>query len=879
MSTRTQRSLASGEIAPALYPRTDTSKFGSGARRVRNNLIMRHGGTLSRAGTSFVGEVKDSTKTVRLIPFVFNSSQTYVLEFGDLYMRVVKDGAQVTNTAQNITAITNASTGVLTYSGADNFSNGDQVYISGIVGAIGSYLNGRTFKVANVNTGANTFELNYLDGTAVNTTSMGSYTSGGTIAEIYTLTTTYAEADLPALRFAQSADVITITHPSYAPRQLSRSADNSWSIANVSFGPSISAPEATGASSGYGANPETSATSWGVTAVSATGEESYAGGLADGNEPSSGSPQALEWGNVSGAVEYRVYRRKYNLFCFIATVTNFQQPSLLSCEFTDTGLTPDVDENPPTNPQLFGSSNNYPTACAYIQQRLFLGNSNTNTETVWASRIGQPTNFTFKLPLRDDDRLQFNLLGKKVNRIQHLLEVGKPLVFTDNGVYTLEGNDAGTVTPAAVNPKLQSPFGAGTLAPLVVGESALYVQARGKVIRDIGFDFQADGYRGNDLTVFSSHLFDAYTLSDWAYQEIPHSVVWIVRSDGTLLSLTYVREQEILGWAWHDTDGTFENVCCVPEGTEDAVYAVVKRTINGSTKRYIERMNSRQITESTIKDFVGMDCALSVDGRNTGATTMTLSGSGWTYQDTLTLTASASTFASTDIGNEIHLYVVDDDDVITDTIRCSIVEYTSATVVSVMPNKTVPASLRATATTEWAEAVDELSGLWHLEGKDVSIFADGFVVGSPNNSAYTTYTVTNGAITLEKCHAVIHVGLPYTCDLETLDIDSSDGESVANRKTHVSKVTIHCEKTRGVFVGRKAPSDDDDDPLENLYEAKLRENEGYDEPSDLTTGKFEVIIQPGWDSNGRVFIRQVDPAPMSVLAVTPELMVPIRGGG
>ena len=150
----------------------------------------------------------------------------------------------------------------------------------------------------------------------------------------------------------------------------------------------------------------------------------------------------------------------------------------------------------------------------------------------------------------------------------------------------------------------------------------LFVQARGSIVRDFAFDFLVNGYRGSDLTIFSSHLVEGYTIADWAYAQTPNSIVWMARSDGTLLGLTYIKEQQILGWHRHDFAGAVENVCVVPEGNEDVLYLVINRTIDGDTVRYIERMNTRTIspTESFagtpgIVDFLGMDCALIYDGR------------------------------------------------------------------------------------------------------------------------------------------------------------------------------------------------------------------------------------------------------------------------
>ena len=182
MAEFTQRSFGSGEVGPAIYPRADMAAYATGLRTARNVYGRRHGGLDNRSGTVHLGEVYDSTKAVRLIPFVFSDDQTYVLEFGDEHMRVIKNGEYVRLAAQNITNITNTNPCVLTYAGSDTYSNGDVVYITGIVGPIGLYLNNREFKVANVNAGANTFELDYMDGTNVNSTSFGAYTSGGTVS-------------------------------------------------------------------------------------------------------------------------------------------------------------------------------------------------------------------------------------------------------------------------------------------------------------------------------------------------------------------------------------------------------------------------------------------------------------------------------------------------------------------------------------------------------------------------------------------------------------------------------------------------------------------------------------------------------------------------
>jgi hypothetical protein len=863
MSEFTQRSFGSGEIGPALYPRSDTAAYSAGLRKLRNAYVRRHGGTDSRAGTVHLGEVHDSTLAVRLLPFVFSDSQTYVLEFGNEYMRVIKNGEYVRRASQAITAVTNANPCVLTYSGSDTYSNGDVVYITGIVGPIGLYLNNREFKVANVNVGSNTFELDYMDGANVNSTSFGAYTSGGTVAEVYRIVASYAVADLPTLKFAQSADVITITHPAYEVQELSRTADTSWTFAVVTFAPTVQTPTVT--TTATTGPTRTGGVDYYVTSVDAENAEESEPLLVTSNvaTPAPGTPATLALSQpLSGprAGAYNIYRDDNSGAYFIGSVA---ESGAITNKFIDTGIALDLETAVPISPTVYSSTDNYPSCVGIVRQRRAFANTNTNSEEVRLTRIGAYKNFITSNPLQDDDPIKFTMAGVRVNAVKHILDVGGlPVVFTESSEVTLEG-DGGVLTPFGVNPKTYSRNGCSDLAPIIVDNTALYVQARGSIVRDLLFDYQSDGYKGNDLTIFASHLVDGFTIVDWAYAQTPHSIIWAVRSDGVLLSLSYVRDQNIRAWAKHDMDGGLvENVCIVPEGTEDAVYLVVKRTINGRSVRYVERMNTRQILER--EDMILMDSALTYDGRNTGSTTMTLSGgTTWAYDETITLTASASYFSSDDVGDVIQVTGADGT-----LIQFEITAYTSATVVSGRPDKTVPVAMRSAARTTWAHAVDTVSGLWHLEGEAVSILGDGVVVGSPNNPSVATYTVTNGSITLDDQYSVIHVGLPFVADLQTLDIDTPEGESLNRKPKLITEVTLHLEKSAGIFVGTEEPTGTD--LTEGLYELKVREFEGYDEATDLVTGKSEIIVESTWNKNGRVFIRQVDPLPMSVLAISPS---------
>jgi len=226
--------LNSGELSPLLDGRVDKEFYQSGGKVYENLIPLVQGPVIQRSGTGYVKEVKTSANRTAQIPFQFNVEQAYVLEFGDLYMRVLKDHAIVLNTGTTITGISQAATAVVTYAGSDIFSNGDKVFVEAVVGM--TEMNNREITVANLNAGSNTFEAQ-----GINSTGYTAYSSGGTVAEIYEIATPYAQADLfdddgtLRIKFAQTGDVMYLVHPSYAPRKLTRTGHAAWTLSTAAF--------------------------------------------------------------------------------------------------------------------------------------------------------------------------------------------------------------------------------------------------------------------------------------------------------------------------------------------------------------------------------------------------------------------------------------------------------------------------------------------------------------------------------------------------------------------------------------------------------------------------------------------------------------------
>jgi Ubiquitin-activating enzyme E1 FCCH domain len=860
MPTFSQKSFAAGELSPALQSRTDVAKYAIAARTLRNVCVRKDGGAFNRAGTKFVCEVKDSSKATRLLPFAAaTDSKRRIIELGDQYARSVKDGVQVRVAAEAISGATQANPCVITSTG-HSVTNGNYVYVTGVLGM--TQINNRTFLAANVT--ANTFEIQSLSGSNINSTGYSAYVSGGTVARILGSTHAYVEADLFDITYAPFEDRLTLAHTGYPVREAQFAS--SLAIDPIDFDPQIAAITVVSNTGAAGA-----ASFWVVTSVASdTNEESLPSGATSSSAtPSSGAPITINWNGVGSPGAFRVYRRANGIYGLIGETDS----SVTS--FIDNGITPDFDQNPPEDSTPFGSASNYPGAVVFSQGRRIFGRTLNDPGLIWGSKSGLPYNFNLHSPIQEDDPIKVRL--REAGNIKHLIEIGKLVALTENGEWAVIGSDTALLTPlSGVNPKKQSSNGISDLRPLLVNSEVLYVTPQGEAVRSLEFDLNADGFGGPEVSAYASHLLEGHQLIDWAYQRTPHPIVWVVRDDGALLGLTYVKEQDIIAWHKHDTDGEVESVAVLAESGADAVYLIVKRTIDGQTKRYIERMHNR--FEQDVIDQVLMDCSHTLDGRNTGVTTLTLSeysGGGWLYTSTINVTASASTFATTDVGRGVHVNYTDDEGE-ERTLRVLITEYVSATVVRGTPHQTVDENIRSVATTDWALATKIITGLWHLEGKAVSVFADGFVVASPNNASYTTQTVAIGSITLDRPYAVVHVGLPYISDIETLDIDTISGRDMVDDKKHVSKVTLQVEKSRGIWTGAKPPTDDEDDPLEKLQEARVRDNEGYDSAVDLMTGKLTVRIEPQWNSNGRVFIRQVDPVPMQILAIHPKVTT---GGG
>jgi hypothetical protein len=678
--------------------------------------------------------------------------------------------------------------------------------------------------------------------------------SGGSI---YELATPFTADEVNDIKYAQTGDVVTLVHPNHPPKELKRLADDNWTIEDIVFGPQIDPPGSVTASPSESFPPDTyfNRYNWAVTAISEDGSEeslvAYSGPLF--NLPSVGSNDfsvSLSIARVDDAREYNVYRSENGSAYYLIGIAD--QPNSGDAGFTDRGQLDNEDVTPPKPREIFNESGEYPSTVTFYQQRRVFAATENDPQKVWMSRAGAYSNFNTSSPVRPDDPVIFTVAGRRFNRIQNLVNIGKLIILTSEGEWLAAGDQDGAITPTTINLQQQGYSGARDIDPIIVANNALYVQSRGSIIKNLVYQFETDGYAGQDLTIFANHFFRDYLVSNWDYQQTPDSVVWVVRNDGKLLGLTYLPEHSLWGWHQHTTDGDYERVCVIPEGNEDRLYAIVKREIEGVTVRYIERFEPR--IDNDVRDSYFVHCGLSFDGRNTGSGTMT---AVYESQNEVILQDTTLGFSESDVGNGIFIYYEGR------TVRFDITEYISSNQVRANSSEDVKATgIDKVAVTTWARAYDEFSGLDHLEGKVVSVLADGMVIsdGQLSDTSAERFRVSNGKIKLASPQAVVHIGLPYTADFQTLRLEIVGNETLLNRKKNINKVYAFVESSRGIFAGRS---------FDDLTEFKQRRSLDKFEAQSPETDLFEINIGSKWEEAGQVCMRQKDPLPLTILSVIP----------
>ena len=430
---------------------------------------------------------------------------------------------------------------------------------------------------------------------------------------LYVSGTPYAASELPAVDYAQSFDTIFLTHEFYPPAKMVRTDHDDWLHSEIAFGPSVGSPTGVGAVATV-ANTDAANTgdsyfpqeySYIISAVDENGQESRGSTSASATNDTelARNYTTISWtAPAEGTVEYyRIYKaHETGSFGFIGESD--------SLSFVDDGFQPDYAEAPIEAYNPFDATGSYPARCGFWEQRLWFGRTTNSPNGIFASRSADFENMDFARPQRENDSISFSIATGESNLVNSFIPMDRLLVGTSDNIFSLVGpNDDILVPNPPPGARRQIGRGAVLPKPLVIGEVAFYQPRVETGLRTIGFTFEIEGYRSSDVTIFAPHLFEAFRITRIAYQAEPYSVVWSLRNDGALLAFTWEEEQQVWGWTEIDVGGTVLDVVCIPEGSESRVYMVVERSINGSTVRYVERLERAKWTDYQLTSF--LDCS------------------------------------------------------------------------------------------------------------------------------------------------------------------------------------------------------------------------------------------------------------------------------
>lgn len=575
----------------------------------------------------------------------------------------------------------------------------------------------------------------------------------------------YTESQLKGIRYAQSGDVITLTHRSHAPRLLKRLSATSWSIEALSLNRPIAAPATVEVEVNQPTTEgaKTSNHEYCVTAWKGTEEsEKTVGPTVVNDLTMKPNNNVITWTAVSGAEKYTVYKRQSGVWGRIAetvdlSVTdNYIEP--------DTTLTPSISRNP------FSGSGRYPVAVSYIQQRKAYGGGSQTPQVLNLSRSGTEDNFTYSIPTQDDDAIQFRIAGRDGNGIQHLVPMNDLLVLTSASAWKISAT--GAITPQEIMVYPQSNTGANECTPLLADTVCIFSSDQTGRIHELSMSANRTGaYQTVELSLLCPHLFDGFEIVDQAITRNPFTCAFFVRDDGQLIGLTYDPAQQVFGFHRHTTAGKIKTVSVIPENGQSSVYLGIER----SGRYYLERFRMRRTFDKT---------------------------------------------------NENHL-------------DCSVVR-------------------------KFSSNVTEVTGLDHLNGKKVSVVADGTI-------ELVDHTVSDGKITVKNPSKTFIIGLPYEGYFDTLPLYGAYQGFNPLKPKVLTSAHFRVYKSASVFVSQAFLSESQtflDKPYTaKATESKARLDEPYNTAPDLYTGLIHIPTYGSAQKDIQVRISQKNPLPLTVQAI------------
>ena len=841
--------FTAGELSPRLDGRTDLTKYAAGCSNLENLVIYPHGAAARRPGTTHVAEVTDSSKKTRLIPFEFSTTQTYILEFSNLKIRFFKDNGAILEGDKTITGITQANPAVVT-SSSHGYSNGDEIKITSVVGM--TEVNNKRFLVAGVTT--NTFQLTDKDGDNINSSAYTAYSSAGTANRVYTITSPYLEAELFDIKFAQSADVMYITHPNHEVEKLSRTGHTSWTLADVDFtnGPFIdvntTATTLTPASSGVG-------TGVNITASATTGINDDQGWLAT---------DVGRQIHFNGG--YAKITARTNSTVAVATITTaFTNTNAITAWYLG----------------AFSDTTGHPSCVTFFEQRLVFAATLSNPQTVYFSKSGDYENMDANIggTVADDDAIIYTIASNQVNAIRFMSATRTLIIGTAGGEFAVSGGgDDSSVTPTNILIKKQTNNGGANVDAVAVGNATLFLQRAKRKIRELAYNFDVDGYSSPDLTILAEHVTSG-GITQMAFQGEPLSILWCVRGDGELAALTYQREQEVVAWHRHIFGGKFgaatitvSDYANIATGTRllltksDGTTVTFTSTTGTAGTDEFKTETNNNTTADNIYTAINAHADFTVANPAAAVVTVTETSPSSTGFLTIKSVDDTTRLTTTDQGKAVceSVAVIPTDDseyqvwvIVKRTVNGSTrryVEYLNIFDFDETDNTSF--NFLDSALSYSGTAATTFTGLDHLEGQTVAILADG--------ATHPDKPVSSGSVVLDRSATNVKMGLAYHSILKTMRIDAGSQDGTSQGKTkRIYEITARLYQSVGVEIGPD---------LSNMERIPFRTSANpMDEGIPVFTGDKEVEFRGNYDTDGYILVRQTQPLPFTILSLYPRL--------
>jgi len=924
-----QPSFAGGEVSEAVGARVDLQKYSSAVAKAENFYVRTSGGLSNRPGLEFVGEVKDSSVDTRLIPFEFNTDETYVLEFGNQYMRVIVDGGLVveTATAATITAATQANPVVVTTSSAHGYSNGDEIFITGVVGM--DEINGRQFIVANVT--STTFELQDKSNTNVNGSGYTAWSSGGTSYKIYEIATPYTTADLREIDYVQSADVMTLCHQSYEPRELTRTGNDAWTLEVIVFQPQQTQP------TGVQVTVNTTGTEtdrYIVTAINRdTAEESLAG-LNNTTQTITGITQAnpavvtiashpyvdgdsIYITGVVGMTE--VNNRQFKVG---STTTNtFNLEDVNGDDVDSTGFTAyssggssnltfvEVTNSNTTRDNTISWTEVSDAESYNIYRRDnglygFVGKSETTSftddnidpdTTDTPPKAKNPFLGTYNYPGTSGYFQQRRLFGNSTNNRQRIwmTQTGNFYNFATSS--PARDDDAITATIAALRVNEIRHFIPLTDLIVITSGGEWIITGVDDVITPSGIQITPQSYYGaevlkplvaGDIAIF---LQPGNTVRDLGYKFETDAYAG---NDISILARHLFNDYTLASWDF--APAPYSLIWCIRNDgvalaqtylREQEIFAWSTHTTKGDFKdvasvkeddkdavyfiveRTIGSRTVKYIERMHERDFDDdIQDAFFVDAGATLDSPFTITG--FTNADPVVVTTSSAHGFSNGDTVDINALNVTDTDAAQGYSLDTDLNGTGYTVANVTPTT--------------FEVQNEGS---NVDGTAFGVYYNGGQVrkatttipnlwhlegrtdvgGLANGYVFKDKTVSGGTLTLDTAASRVHTGLLYTADMETLRLDAEGAkETIQGKAKKVSRLTVRLNRSLGFWAGVSR---------DRMREAKFGLPANYGQPPALFTGDKDVTLPPDWNKDGKYVIQQRDPLPLTILSLIPDAIV------